>query len=122
MDQGRSPRADSTWDQNISENDSSLCHGGEHVRSRIREAAPIRAELKRHDDARDDSLIREHDALISAFNPGWTAGTPRPEMYDEQVRSFGKPDVSPAGTFNVVRHPVELTINVAFKWQLNSFV
>jgi hypothetical protein len=36
--------------------------------------------------------------------------------------SFGKPDVSPAGTFSVVRHPVELTINVAFKWQLNSFV
>jgi hypothetical protein len=22
----------------------------------------------------------------------------------------------------VVRHPVELTINIAFKWQLNSFV
>jgi putative NADH-flavin reductase len=32
------------------------------------------------------SLIAGHDALISAFNPGWTPGTPRPEMYDEQVR------------------------------------
>lgn len=30
--------------------------------------------------------IAGHDALISAFNPGWTPGTPRPEMYDEQVR------------------------------------
>ena len=32
------------------------------------------------------SLIAGHDALISAFNPGWTPGTQRPEMYDEQVR------------------------------------
>jgi putative NADH-flavin reductase len=32
------------------------------------------------------SLIARHDALISAFNPGWTLGTQRPEMYDEQVR------------------------------------
>lgn len=32
------------------------------------------------------ALIAGHDALISAFNPGWTPGTPRPEMYDEQVR------------------------------------
>jgi uncharacterized protein len=32
------------------------------------------------------SLIAGHDALISAFNPGWTPGTPRPEMYEEQVR------------------------------------
>jgi len=32
------------------------------------------------------SLIAGHDALISAFNPGWTPGTVKPEMYDEQVR------------------------------------
>jgi putative NADH-flavin reductase len=32
------------------------------------------------------SLIAGNDALISAFNPGWTPGTARPEMYDEQVR------------------------------------
>ena len=32
------------------------------------------------------SLIADHDALISAFNPGWTPGTAKPEMYDEQVR------------------------------------
>ena len=32
------------------------------------------------------SLLAGHDALISAFNPGWTPGTQRPEMYDEQVR------------------------------------
>src|SRR6478672_8610330 len=32
------------------------------------------------------SLIAGHDALISAFNPGWTLGTVKPEMYDEQVR------------------------------------
>jgi putative NADH-flavin reductase len=32
------------------------------------------------------SLIAGHDALISAFSPGWTPGTPRPEMYEEQVR------------------------------------
>ena len=32
------------------------------------------------------SLIAGHDALISAFNRGWTPGTQRPEMYDEQVR------------------------------------
>jgi len=32
------------------------------------------------------SLIAGCDALISAFNPGWTPGTPKPEMYDEQVR------------------------------------
>ena len=31
------------------------------------------------------SLIAGHDALISAFNPGWTPGTVKPEMYDEQV-------------------------------------
>jgi putative NADH-flavin reductase len=31
------------------------------------------------------SLIACHDALISAFNPGWTPGTVKPEMYDEQV-------------------------------------
>jgi putative NADH-flavin reductase len=32
------------------------------------------------------SLIQGNDALISAFNPGWTPGTARPEMYDEQIR------------------------------------
>jgi uncharacterized protein len=32
------------------------------------------------------SLIAGHDALISAFNPGWTPDTVKPEMYDEQVR------------------------------------
>jgi len=32
------------------------------------------------------ALVAGHDALISAFNPGWTPGTVRPEMYDEQVR------------------------------------
>jgi hypothetical protein len=32
------------------------------------------------------SLIAGHHALISAFNPGWTPGTVKPEMYDEQVR------------------------------------
>ena len=32
------------------------------------------------------SPISGHDALISAFNPGWTPGTVKPEMYDEQVR------------------------------------
>jgi putative NADH-flavin reductase len=32
------------------------------------------------------SLIAGHDALISAFNPGWTPGAVKPEMYDEQVR------------------------------------
>ena len=32
------------------------------------------------------SLIAGHDALISAFNPGWTPGKVKPEMYDEQVR------------------------------------
>ncbi len=31
-------------------------------------------------------VIAGHDALISAFNPGWTPGTTRPEMFDEQVR------------------------------------
>lgn len=38
------------------------------------------------DSAALASRIAGHDALISAFNPGWTPGTPRPEMYDEQVR------------------------------------
>jgi len=30
--------------------------------------------------------ISGSEAVISAFNPGWTPGTVRPEMYDEQVR------------------------------------
>ena len=47
------------------------------------------------------SLIAGHDALISAFNPGWTPGTVKPEMYDEQIRGLcqlllrpGKPVLS----------------------------
>jgi putative NADH-flavin reductase len=32
------------------------------------------------------ALVEAHDALISAFNPGWTPGTVKPEMYDQQVR------------------------------------
>lgn len=39
-----------------------------------------------NDTASLASSIAGHDALLSAFNPGWTPGTPRPEMYDEQVR------------------------------------
>lgn len=39
-----------------------------------------------NDSAYLASIIAGHDALISAFNPGWTPGTPKPEMYDEQVR------------------------------------
>ena len=32
------------------------------------------------------SSIAGHDVLISAFSPGWTPETVRPEMYEEQVR------------------------------------
>ncbi len=39
-----------------------------------------------HDSAALASVLAGHDALISAFNPGWTPGTPRPGMYEEQVR------------------------------------
>src|SRR4029077_3810135 len=42
---------------------------------------------------RHASLIAGHDALISAFNPGWTPGTQRPEMYAREVR----------GTSSIVR-------------------
>jgi len=35
-----------------------------------------------HDADRLATLIRGHDALISAFNPGWK----NPKLYDEQVR------------------------------------
>ncbi len=39
-----------------------------------------------NDSASLTAIIAGHDALISAFNPGWTPGTPRPEMYEEQIR------------------------------------
>ena len=39
-----------------------------------------------NDSAALATVIAGHDALISAFSPGWTPGTPRPEMYEEQVR------------------------------------
>lgn len=39
-----------------------------------------------NDSAALVSVIAGHDALISAFNPGWTPGTLRPEMYEEQIR------------------------------------
>ncbi|HUG58201.1 MAG TPA: NAD(P)-dependent oxidoreductase [Candidimonas sp.] len=39
-----------------------------------------------NDSAALTSILAGHDALISAFNPGWTPGTYRPEMYDEQMR------------------------------------
>jgi len=39
-----------------------------------------------HDTVALASGIAGHEAVISAFNPGWTPGTVRPEMYDEQVR------------------------------------
>ncbi|MDA5193933.1 NAD(P)-dependent oxidoreductase [Govanella unica] len=32
------------------------------------------------------AIMASHDAVISAFNPGWTPGSPRPEMYEDQVR------------------------------------
>jgi putative NADH-flavin reductase len=32
------------------------------------------------------AVLAGHDAVISAFNPGWTPGTTRPGMYDDQVR------------------------------------
>jgi hypothetical protein len=75
----------------------------------------------RKGDCHGHHHIIGRDRLIASY-AGWAAGMPRPEMYDEDVRSFGKPDVSPADRFSVVTYPVELTINVAFKWQLNSFV
>ncbi|HQQ70051.1 MAG TPA: NAD(P)-dependent oxidoreductase [Alicycliphilus sp.] len=46
--------------------------------------AAVRGDV--YDAAALAALIAGHEALISAFNPGWTPGTPRPAMYDEQVR------------------------------------
>jgi len=39
-----------------------------------------------NDSAALTSVIVSHDALISAFNPGWMPGAPQPEMYEEQIR------------------------------------
>ena len=52
------------------------------------------------------SLIVGHDALISAFNPGWTPGTVKPEMYDEQVR----------GTSSIIAAARKAGIKRVFGW------
>ena len=66
---------------------------GHEVTAIVRNVAKLQAQegltVIAGDVTNVDSLassIAGHDALISAFNPGWTPGTVRPEMYDEQVQ------------------------------------